>query len=101
LAYTGAGSLIEKAEELVDKDIHPTVIIDGYQKALEKAREILKQVSTKVNPQDRTFLNKIARTSMASKLVSADSQKLSDIVIDAVLSVAENNENAADHLRQI
>src|ERR671938_309467 len=84
-----AGSLIEKAEELVDKDIHPTVIIDGYQKALEKAREILKQVSTKVNPQDRAFLNKIARTSMASTLVSTDSHKLSDIVIDAVLSVAE------------
>jgi archaeal chaperonin len=94
-----AGSLIEKAEELMDKDIHPTVIIDGYQKALEKAREILKQVSTKVNPQDRGFLNKIARTSMASKLVSADSQKLSDIVIDAVLSVAENNENAADRFK--
>src|SRR5919205_4503154 len=94
-----AGSLIEKAEELVDKDIHPTVIINGYQKALEKAREILKQVSTKVNPQDRAFLNKIARTSMASKLVSADSQKLSDIVIDAVLSVAENNDNAADQLK--
>jgi thermosome len=94
-----AGSLIEKAEELMDKDIHPTVIIDGYQKALEKAREILKQVSTKVNPQDRGFLNKIARTSMASKLVSADSQKLSDIVIDAVLSVAKNNENAADRFK--
>src|ERR671938_52012 len=94
-----AGSLIEKAEEIVDKDIHPTVIIDGYQKALEKAREILKQVSTKVNPQDRAFLNKIARTSMASKLVSADSHKLSDIVIDAVLSVAENNENAADRFK--
>jgi thermosome len=94
-----AGSLIEKAEELMDKDIHPTVIIDGYQKALEKAREILKQVSTKVNPQDRGFLNKIARTSMASKLVSTDSQKLSDIVIDAVLSVAENNENVADRFK--
>ncbi len=89
-----AGSLIEKAEELMDKDIHPTVIIDGYQKALEKAREVLKQVSTKINPQDRVFLNKIARTAMASKLVSADSQKLSDIVIDATLSVAENNSNA-------
>jgi chaperonin GroEL (HSP60 family) len=94
-----AGSLIEKAEELVDKDVHPTVIIDGYQKALEKAREVLKQVSTKINPQDRVFLDKIARTSMASKLVSADSQKLSDIVIDAVLSVAENNDNAADQLK--
>jgi archaeal chaperonin len=94
-----AGSLIEQAEELVDKDIHPTVIIDGYQKALEKAREVLKQVSIKVNPQDRAFLNKIARTSMASKLVSADSQKLSDIVIDAVLSVAENNGNAADQFK--
>jgi archaeal chaperonin len=94
-----AGSLVEKAEELVDKEVHPTVIMDGYQKALEKAREILKQVSTKINPQDGAFLNKIARTSMASKLVSADSQKLSDIVIDAVLSVAENNGNAADQFK--
>src|SRR5919197_1224135 len=94
-----AGSLIEKAEELEDKDVHPTVIVDGYQMALEKAREILKQISTKVDPQDRVFLNKIAKTAMASKMVSADSQKLSDTVIDAVVSVSENNENAADRFK--
>jgi archaeal chaperonin len=92
-AVVFAGSLIEKAEELEDKDVHPTVIVDGYQRALEKARDILKQISTKVDPQDRVFLNKIAKTAMASKLVSADSQKLSDTVIDAVLSVAEKYEN--------
>ena len=94
-----AGSLIEKAEELEDKDVHPTVIVDGYQMALEKAREILKQISTKVDPQDRVVLNKITRTAMASKIVSADSQKLSDTVIDAVLSVAEKYERNADQFK--
>jgi archaeal chaperonin len=94
-----AGSLIEKAEELEDKDVHPTVIVDGYQMALEKAREILKQISTKVDPQDRVFLNKIAKTAMASKMVSADSQKLSDIAIDAVLSIVEKYERNADQIK--
>jgi thermosome len=94
-----AGSLIEKAEELEDKDVHPTVIVDGYQMALEKAREILKQISTKVDPQDRVFLNKIAKTAMASKMVSADSQKLSDTVIDAVLSIVEKYGRNADQIK--
>src|SRR5919199_6252019 len=48
-----AGSLLEKAEELVDKNVHPTVIVDGYVMASEKAIEILKKASTKVEPSDR------------------------------------------------
>src|SRR5918998_1538728 len=84
-----AGSLLSKAEELIAKDVHPTVIVDGYRMASEKAIEMLKNASTKVDPTDRQMLGKIARTSMASKLVSVNSEPLSKIVIDAVIAIAE------------
>jgi len=84
-----AGSLLSKAEELIAKDVHPTVIVDGYRMASEKAIEILKNASTKVDPTDRQILGKIARTSMASKLVSVNAEPLSKIVVDAVVEVSE------------
>src|SRR5688500_12122958 len=84
-----AGSLLSKAEELIAKDVHPTVIVDGYRMASDKAIEMLKNASTKVDPADRQMLGKIARTSMASKLVSVNSEPLSKIVVDAVIAVAE------------
>ena len=84
-----AGSLLSKAEELIAKDVHPTVIVDGYRMASEKAIEMLRKASTKIDPSDRQILGKIARTSMASKLVSANSEPLSKIVVDAVISIAE------------
>ena len=84
-----AGSLLSKAEELIAKDVHPTVIVDGYRMASEKAIEMLKNASTKVDPADRQILGKIAHTSMASKLVSVNAEPLSKIVVDAVIAVAE------------
>jgi thermosome len=84
-----AGSLLSKAEDLIAKDVHPIVIVDGYKMASEKAIEILKEASTKVDATDRQILGKIAHTSMASKLVSINADPLSKIVIDAVLAVAE------------
>ncbi|MDQ4018194.1 MAG: TCP-1/cpn60 chaperonin family protein [Thermoproteota archaeon] len=84
-----AGSLLSKAEELISKGVHSTVIVDGYRMASEKAIEILKNASTKVDPADRQILGKIARTSMASKLVSVNSEPLSKIVVDAVVAIAE------------
>ncbi len=88
-----AGSLLSKAEELIAKDVHPTVIVDGYRMASEKAIEILKNASTKVDPTDRQILGKIARTSMASKLVSVNAEPLSKIVVDAVIAVSEKASN--------
>ena len=84
-----AGSLIEKAEELINKQVHPTVVVDGFKKASQKSIDTLREIAVKVNPQDRDFLNKIARISMASKIVSANSQHLSSIVVDAALAVSE------------
>ena len=87
-----AGSLIENAEELFNKDVHPTIVVEGYREASKKAIEFLKKISIEIDPKDKAFLNKIALTSMASKLVTANSQVLSGIVIDAALNVAEELE---------
>ncbi len=84
-----AGALLEKAEELLDKDVHPTVIVDGYMKASRKATESLEEVSEKVAPEDRAWLVKVARTSMQTKLVSREAAELAELVVDATLSVAE------------
>jgi archaeal chaperonin len=96
-----AGALIGKAEELIDKEVHATVIADGYQKASEKALDILKKdIAIKSNPEDKTLLNKVAITSMASKLVANDAEILSNIVIDAVLSVARKlKEDGVDKIK--
>jgi len=86
-----AGSLLEKAEELITKNVHPTLVVDGFKRASEKAIETLREIAIKVDPTDKAFLNKIVRTSMASKMVATDSEELSDMVVDAVLAVAEKS----------
>jgi len=86
-----AGSLLEKAEELITKNVHPTVVVEGFQKASKKSIETLRDIATKVDPTDKTSLNKVARTSMASKMVSAESKELASMVVDAVLAVAEKS----------
>jgi thermosome len=83
------GALIEKAEDLINKDVHPTIIVDGYRKASAKAIEILNKIAEKVNPKDRAWLLKIAKTSMQTKLVSREAQELADVVVDAATMVAE------------
>jgi thermosome len=84
-----AGALLEKAEELLDKDVHPTVIVDGYSKAAKKAMETLEQVAEKVTPDSKDWLVKVARTSMQTKLVFKEAEELAQMVVDATLAVAE------------
>jgi thermosome len=87
-----AGALIENAEELFNKDIHPTIIVDGFRAASKNAIEYLKKISIKIDPKNRSFLNKIVMTSLASKMVITNSQVLSAIVIDAALKVADESQ---------
>ena len=87
-----AGTLLAKAEELLKKDVHSSVIIEGFQAASEKALEILSEISKKVNPDDRDTLLKISSTSMESKLISEDSESLSKIVVDSIMSIAETSD---------
>src|SRR5919202_1290771 len=87
-----AGSLLEKAEELLNKNVHPSVIVDGYTAASEQALKLLQKIGIKVDVNDKELLIKIARTSMDSKLVSDDSPILAQIVVDATKQIAENNQ---------
>src|SRR5919107_216475 len=78
-AVVVAGALIEKAEELITKRVHPTVIVEGFKNASQKTIHTLRELALKVNPEDKDFLSKIAQTSMASKIVSGRSQHLASI----------------------
>ena len=84
-----AGELLKRAEELLDQNIHPTVIVSGYRKAVQKAVEILNKIGVEVNLEDRETLRKIALTSMASKAVGAAKEHLAELAIDAVKQIVE------------
>ena len=86
------GTLLAKAEELLSKDVHSSVIIEGYQAASEKALEVLDEISKKVTADDKETLINIAKTSMESKLISEDSDSLSKTVVDAVLKITETKD---------
>jgi thermosome len=93
-AVVVAGALLEKAEELITKSVHPTVIVEGFKTTSQKAIDTLRELAVKVNPQDKDFLNKIAQTSMASKMVAGNSKHLSNVIVDSVLAVSEKFSNA-------
>jgi thermosome len=82
------GALLARAEDLLNKDVHSSTIIEGYQAAADKTLEIYSDLAKKIQPDDRASLLKIATTSMQSKLISEDSSLLSKIIVDAILSIA-------------
>jgi thermosome len=84
-----AGELLSRAEELLDKNIHPTVIIDGYRKAADKALETLEKIAIPIDLKSTDYLKKAAATSMGSKLVAEYKDYLADLAVKAMLAVAE------------
>jgi thermosome len=84
-----AGELLDKAEELIDQNIHPTLIVDGYRKAADKAIEILNKIAIDVKENDYDTLRKIAMTAMVSKGVSAAKEHFAKIAVEAVTQVME------------
>ncbi len=86
-AVVFAGALLEKAESLIENDIHPVIIADGYKKASMKAMSFLIDIAQKVDPKNRPTLEKIATTSMSTKLVSIEASDLAKLVVDAALEV--------------
>jgi len=83
-----AGDLLGKAEDLINKGVHPTVIVDGYSKAADKALETLENLAIPVRLPGKKFLKQTAATAMASKLVADRKEQLAEIAVEAVLSVA-------------
>jgi thermosome len=84
-----AGALIERAEELINKNVHPTVIVDGYRKTAFRSIEILNSIAMKVDDQNKDQLVKVAKTSMQTKLVSKDSLDLANMVVTACKKLSE------------
>ena len=84
-----AGELLNKAEELIEKNVHPTIIIDGYKKAQEKALEILEKMAIPVDLNTQEYMKKAAMTSMASKLVAEHREYLADLAVKSIFQVAE------------
>ena len=82
------GALLARAEDLLNKDVHASTIIDGYQAASDKTLEIYSDLAKKISSDDKPSLLKVAITSMQSKLISEDSDSLSKVIVDAILSVA-------------
>jgi len=88
-----AGALLENAESLINQDVHPTVIVDGYRKAQKKVIQFLKEIAEEVTANDKSILMKIAKTSMQTKLVKKESEHLAELIVKAVISVAEKDTN--------
>ena len=86
-----SGELLNRAQALIEKSVHPTIIIDGYRKASEKALEILEKIAIKVDLDSQDYLKKVAITSMASKLVAEHKEYLADLAVKAILAVAEKD----------
>ena len=86
-----AGELLSKALALFDKDVHPTVIVDEYQTASGKALEFLQKIAIKVTPNDKAMLRKIAKVSIASKLLAEHRDFVADFAVKAVLQIAEKS----------
>lgn len=87
------GELLTKAEELMNKGIHPTIITSGYRQAAAKCEEILDTITVDVSPEDRVALKKIASTALTGKGAGEYKDFLSELSLDAALSVAEKTES--------
>jgi chaperonin GroEL (HSP60 family) len=91
LAVVIGGELLKQAEDLLEQDVHPTVIAHGYRMAAEKAAEILRDMAVGVKANDTDMLVKIANTAMTGKGAEASKEKLNNLVVKAVTMVADED----------
>ncbi len=84
-----AGELLKAAEDLLAKDVHPTVIINGFKKALDEAIKHAEKIAKSVSLDDEEILKKIASTALTSKAVHGVREKFAEIAVKAVKQVAE------------
>jgi thermosome len=87
-----AGELLKKSEALIEANIHPTVISNGFRLAAQEAQKILKSIGFEVSPTDKKTLKLVANTAMTGKGVGGEREILSDIAVDAVTSIAEKSD---------
>ncbi len=88
-----AGELLKKAEDLIEQEIHPTIIASGYRLAAEKAVEVLNSLAMPVILSDRNLLISISETAMTGKAAEFSKKLLSKISVDAVTSIVDTDTN--------
>ena len=91
-----AGELLKRAEDLLDQEVHPTLIATGFRLAAEKAYEILDGIASDVSPGDEKTLKKIAMTSMTGKGAEVAKEMLTSLAVDAVKTIAEKGVDMID-----
>jgi thermosome len=84
-----ASELLKKAEELLDQNIHPTILVAGYRKATQKAIEVIEKIAVPIDVEDRKTMMKVALTSMGGKAVGGAKERFAEIAIEAVKQIAE------------
>jgi len=94
-----SGELLSEAEELIDQDIHASILAQGYRQAAEKAKEILEERAIEVGPEDTEMLQKVAGTAMTGKGAESSKEILSELVVKAVQSVADDGEVDTDNVQ--
>ena len=87
-----AGELLKNAEDLIDKEVHPTVIVKGYRIASEIAQKVLNTMAEDINKDDTDTLEKIAITAMTGKGAEASKEKLAKMAVHAILKIIEIKE---------
>ncbi len=94
-----AGELLKNAEQLIEKNVHPTVITKGYRLAAEKSIEILNDIAENVDKDNVELLKKIAMTAMTGKGAESNKELLSKLIVDAVTQVADGNKVDSDTIK--
>ena len=86
-----AGELLAGAETLLDKDVHPNAIIDGYRDAAGKAQEILEKIAISIKPDDEARLKQVAMTSLNTKGIFGSQNRFAELAVEAVMQVTEKS----------
>jgi len=85
-----AGELLRQAQDLLDANVHPTIIANGYRMAAAEAKKVLKSNAIDITAtDDRKVLKRIAKTSMSSKGTASSMEYLGDMAVEAVMSIVE------------
>ncbi|WP_178918374.1 thermosome subunit alpha [Natronomonas gomsonensis] len=94
-----SGELLSKAEDLLDQDIHATILAQGYRQAAAEAKEILEDIAIDVDADDSDVLESIAATAMTGKGAEASKDLLAELVVDAVQAVADGDDIDTDNIK--
>jgi len=93
-----AGELLKEARDLIDKRIHPSIVVKGYEIAAKEALRILKELAIKVNPQDKDVVKKIAKVALSSKLLAEHIDLMTDMATEAMLRILDKKTSKYDEI---